>query len=922
MTFSSLTAEVTAPNLRELFTINFKSFLDTADYLPADSLFAGTRRYPGSATILVVVGSPGLYEHRTNDWVEAEIDAYLAANATNPKILVIEAGGSVEAHPNHPIAAKVRDFIRISTPVGVQNSSLLKEATTAVRAQLGNRGRDQRRLRIFQAIAAVLLVLAVTTTAAAVIASRQRNAALQAEAQATSRLQAELRQSDLRSDRQRDALALAVRDVDFAQRQLGIVPSHTWNALRSAVELSREIGRFTLPREFSGGAGTVLPHPTIPDRIVLASKHRVVTGTFADGRLQLEPGFTVAAGPAGSSAIYLDPRARFAMVLDEPDDSLDASPRFTTVRLYDVEGRRLGDIDLGDDGLPLSKLARGKLAKVAIAVKQRIIVLPNELKGITVQNFSGISLGTPTPACPDRPKGDAQLLSSLEMAGYDDDILVYQCDDDVRLARIQRRPPGVVIVPLANIPAGHKRIVFADSGLTALLAGDSESGGSVLAFWKMGDEPRSLGIGNNSVSVVRPALNSDGTRYAAALESLTMGGPTRSAVTVGLTDQSENPLRLYLGMEPASMRFNADDSRLLTVLENQQEVRIFDVSRPGTLTVFAERRTGSEAIGVADLRWCAASQLWAASWDDGTITVRFTDGRSERHASLPDGTSSKIVCISATLIGIELDSEYARIFSVAGPQCAMDGTPVRGAKQILGQLPDGRVLVVTKADDYADELASVLPCDPHAAPQVFARFDDLDLAALAPELGGIFVVRTLASPSADDRKLNIGINFVPVPGSRQPGWSRTLMLRPGSLKSAIIVCGRRAAFATNRGDVVSVYPERDIVSAVTRDFEGSVSLACSDTGDLAVKHDLVSRYNLVNPDGGVSEELPAPSSGSRFAGTDPTGALLWISSDGVEGNIASAKNLLGLACARLAVRGAIQDEETVVAVARVCDTTR
>src|SRR5262249_18081183 len=155
-----------------------------------------------------------------------------------------------------------------------------KEATTAVRAQLGNRGRDQRRLRIFQAIAAVLLVLAVTATAAAVIASRQRNAALQAEAQATSRLQAELRQSDLPSDRQRDALALAVRDVDFAQRRLGIVPSHTWNALRSAVELSREIGRFTLPTEFSGGAGTVLPHPTIPDRIVLASEHRVVTGTF------------------------------------------------------------------------------------------------------------------------------------------------------------------------------------------------------------------------------------------------------------------------------------------------------------------------------------------------------------------------------------------------------------------------------------------------------------------------------------------------------------------------------------------------------------------------------------------------------------------------------------------------------------------
>jgi pyruvate/2-oxoglutarate dehydrogenase complex dihydrolipoamide dehydrogenase (E3) component len=106
------------------------------------------------------------------------------------------------------------------------------------------------------------------------------------------------------------------------------------------------------------------------------------------------------------------------------------------------------------------------------------------------------------------------------------------------------------------------------------------------------------------------------------------------------------------------------------------------------------------------------------------------------------------------------------------------------------------VLVVTKADDYADELASVLPCDPHAAPQICARFDNLDLAALAPELGGIFVVRTLASPSADDRKLNVGINFVPVPGSRQPGWSRTLMLRPGSLKSAIIVCGRRAAFAT------------------------------------------------------------------------------------------------------------------------------
>jgi hypothetical protein len=110
------------------------------------------------------------------------------------------------------------------------------------------------------------------------------------------------------------------------------------------------------------------------------------------------------------------------------------------------------------------------------------------------------------------------------------------------------------------------------------------------------------------------------------------------------------------------------------------------------------------------------------------------------------------------------------------------------------------------------------------------------------------------------------------------------------------------------------------VSQVPRNFESAVSLACADTGDLALTAD--SRYNLISPDGPVSEEFPAPrmrgNLSLRFSGTDPDGRLLLISSEGVEGCIHLGRANIGIACDRLAIRGTIKDEEIAAAVARVC----
>jgi len=68
-------------------------FLDVHVYVPGDSLHVATKRHASKATLLVVVGSPSILDHRETDWVEAEIDAYLSAHGETAKVVAVDFGG-------------------------------------------------------------------------------------------------------------------------------------------------------------------------------------------------------------------------------------------------------------------------------------------------------------------------------------------------------------------------------------------------------------------------------------------------------------------------------------------------------------------------------------------------------------------------------------------------------------------------------------------------------------------------------------------------------------------------------------------------------------------------------------------------------------------------------------------------------------
>ena len=71
-------------------------FIDRAVYGPGDSLAVATQRHVRKSTLFVLLGSPEILSPRKpKDWVEEEVNEYLASHESDPKIIPIDFGETI-----------------------------------------------------------------------------------------------------------------------------------------------------------------------------------------------------------------------------------------------------------------------------------------------------------------------------------------------------------------------------------------------------------------------------------------------------------------------------------------------------------------------------------------------------------------------------------------------------------------------------------------------------------------------------------------------------------------------------------------------------------------------------------------------------------------------------------------------------------
>jgi WD40 repeat protein len=145
------------------------SFIDRVVYGPGDSLLIATARHVTKSTLFLLVGSPELLKlRRPVDWVEKEIETFLAAQPSDPKVILIDFGDVVANRlardagagaPPDPILKQLAPFLRISEPLDALALPPSDAVLGAVRQKLHGRRRDRTRLWFFEAASATLLVL-------------------------------------------------------------------------------------------------------------------------------------------------------------------------------------------------------------------------------------------------------------------------------------------------------------------------------------------------------------------------------------------------------------------------------------------------------------------------------------------------------------------------------------------------------------------------------------------------------------------------------------------------------------------------------------------------------------------------------------------------------------------------------------------
>jgi hypothetical protein len=167
-------------------------FIDRAVYGPGDSLTVATRRHVAKSTVFVLLGSPEIVASRKPiDWVEEEVNEYLASHRSDPKVMPIDFGDTIaNASPStaSPILQKIENFVRIPEALPALARVPSDAVLAAVRAKLDGRRRDRMRVRLFGMAAGVLAVLLILASLAATLAWIQREKAINNETHALAAL--------------------------------------------------------------------------------------------------------------------------------------------------------------------------------------------------------------------------------------------------------------------------------------------------------------------------------------------------------------------------------------------------------------------------------------------------------------------------------------------------------------------------------------------------------------------------------------------------------------------------------------------------------------------------------------------------------------------------------------------------------------
>lgn len=193
-------------------------FIDRIVYVPGDSLFVATSRHVAKSTVLIVVGSPDVLDvRRPVDWIEREIETYLATHEADPKIVLIDFGATIENAlavdmASNSIVKQVEPFIRLAEPISGLSSQVSESVLAAVRSNLDGRRRDRTRLQLFRGIAAVLSIFFLVAALLGVYAWQQKDAA-EAETARARANEYSAKAKTLLSSNPRAALLVAIEGI-------------------------------------------------------------------------------------------------------------------------------------------------------------------------------------------------------------------------------------------------------------------------------------------------------------------------------------------------------------------------------------------------------------------------------------------------------------------------------------------------------------------------------------------------------------------------------------------------------------------------------------------------------------------------------------------------------------------------------------
>jgi WD40 repeat protein len=200
------------------------AFIDREIYGPGDSLLIATRRHVAKSTLFLLLGSPEIHSVRQPvDWVEREIDTYLSTHVADPKLILVDFGGTIETAlaslasttaAQNPILSQLAPFFRLRQEMSALSQAPSDEVLDAVLRSLKGRRRERNRLRFFEGMATILALLLLVAVGLGLVARQQRNVALEETARA--------------------------RANEYATKARGLTSSAPREAVLAAVEATRQ----------------------------------------------------------------------------------------------------------------------------------------------------------------------------------------------------------------------------------------------------------------------------------------------------------------------------------------------------------------------------------------------------------------------------------------------------------------------------------------------------------------------------------------------------------------------------------------------------------------------------------------------------------------------------------------------------------